>query len=182
MVNKLNNSKLNDDHLGNFFVDTDKVLLINKSSNSQKILSKDDAIHLASGLEKNLIKVGNTILDGLGRISVCIIEDLRKYIYQQKKKRKCGVCTKSSGTVKEIQIRSGIDKHDLDIKISKAVLFLSKNNTVKIRIFKSKMGNTIEKTIEEVSEKIQLSQFCGTLDLKKNSPRLHYLFVRPKKH
>lgn len=63
---------------------------------------------------------------------VCRIMDYGKWVYEQKRKVREGrkKSQHHSATLKEIRLRPGTDKHDLDIKLNHAREFLQKGHKV----------------------------------------------------
>ena len=106
-----------------------------------QILTLDDALILAKNMKLDLIQINKSCMPNIGELAVCILYDLKKYIYEQKKKKYEHNVSKRN--IKEIKIKKFIDKNDLNRKINNIKNFLSKKNDVKITI------QGFFKTIEE---------------------------------
>ncbi len=64
--------------------------------------------------------------------AVCKITDFGKFKYDQEKKLKVMRQNQKTQEEKEVRIRPGIGKHDLETKANNAIKFLSQGNKVKI--------------------------------------------------
>lgn len=65
---------------------------------------------------------------------VCRIMDYGKFKYEQARKEKESKKKQKTITVKEIRLRPGIEKHDLETKANNAVKFLQKGDKVKVEL------------------------------------------------
>lgn len=89
-----------------------------------------EAIEIANAEGLDLVSMNNDI------IPVCKIMDYKKYLYEQKKKKKDNLKKQRMNETgyKEVQFTHGIHEHDLLIKVKCVERLLEKNNRVKITI------------------------------------------------
>ncbi len=100
-----------------------EVRVIGQDNQQVGILSLGDAIRLAQSQGVDLVEIVPNATP-----PVCRLVDYGKFRFEQSKKGKA----KQSARPKEIQLRSTIDQHDFDIKLSHAAEFLSAGVQVKV--------------------------------------------------
>ncbi|MHC4718842.1 MAG: translation initiation factor IF-3 [Planctomycetota bacterium] len=110
----------------------EKVRLIDESNNQVGIIDTSEAISQARELGLDLVEVAPA-----SEPPVCRMMDYGKWLYQQKRKIRDAHKKHQyhSTTLKEIRLRPGTDKHDLDIKLNHAREFLEKGHKVQFTVF-----------------------------------------------
>jgi len=93
------------------------------------VISLNDAINLARQNGVDLVEIAATATP-----PVCRLVDFGKYRYEQAKKEKDSKKHQHASTVKEVQLSSRIDPHDLGIKVTHAVDFLCEDMKVKVAL------------------------------------------------
>ena len=81
--------------------------------------------------------------------SICIIEDVNKYIYQQKKKEREASKNKSKTVLKEMKLSLNIGEHDMIHKANKTMEMLQDGCKVKVSLFLA--GREINRTNEAIN-------------------------------
>lgn len=119
--------RINDEIVG-----YDKVRLIYKSNTFEKsdkdfseIVSLDEARNISNEYGLDLIEINKNI-----NPPIIKLYDYKKYLFEQKKNNK--EKSKSSNTLKEIQLSVNISEHDLGIKAKKAKEFIKNGDKVKV--------------------------------------------------
>ncbi|RKY25919.1 MAG: translation initiation factor IF-3 [Planctomycetota bacterium] len=108
------------------------VRLIDESNNQVGIVERYEAIGRAREAGLDLVEVAPQSVP-----PVCRIMNYGKWLYEQKRKIRLAHKKSSRHTamLKEIRLRPGTDKHDLDIKLNHAREFLEKGHKVQFTIF-----------------------------------------------
>ena len=108
------------------------VRLIDESNNQVGIVAKHIAMAKARDVGLDLVEVAPT-----SDPPVCRIMDYGKWLYEQKRKIREGrkKSQQHSTTLKEIRLRPGTDKHDLEIKLKHAREFMEKGHRVQFTMF-----------------------------------------------
>ena len=106
-----------------------EVLLIDENGVSLGVVSKDDALKIASSKDLDLVMMSAT-----GKNPVCKIMDYNKFKYNQQKKQKEMKKNQKTVDTKEIRLSYRIDKHDFDTKVKNARKFLLSGNNVNITL------------------------------------------------
>lgn len=115
-----------------------KNYLINKEISSNTIRLKDsdelvsytEAIKKAKDINTDLIELSTYYIDNK-QISVCILQDYQKFLYQQKKKEKELKANQVKIVVKELQFGPQIDDHDYNFKLNQAKKFIQAKKRIK---------------------------------------------------
>lgn len=93
------------------------------------IMSVSDALELARQAGLDLVEIAAS-----ADPPVCRIVDYGKFKYQEAKKEKDSRKHQHANKVKEIQLRPGIDAHDFQTKVDRAIDFLCEDMKVKINL------------------------------------------------
>ena len=93
------------------------------------VLSLNDALTMARANGVDLVEIAATATP-----PVCRLVDFGKFRYEQAKKDKESRKRSHASQVKEIQLSSRIDPHDLGVKVSHAVDFLCEDMKVKVTL------------------------------------------------
>lgn len=117
------------EHRINFKITAKEVRLIDEKGEQVGVVSRYEAMKKAEVLSLDLVEINAT-----SNPSVCKIMDYSKFIYEKKKKEKINKQQSKASKLKEITIRSKIDKHDFDTKLKHARQFLTEGNKVKISL------------------------------------------------
>ena len=152
-------------------IKAEHVRLIDESNNQVGIIDKYEAIQKAREAGLDLVEIAP-----MNAPPVCRIMDYGKWLYEQK--RKAREASKKSHqhniTLKEIRLRPETDKHDLDIKINHARVFLQKGHKVQFTIiFKGRQllhqdkGHEIFGHITELLEDIAKIEKPGKMTNKR---------------
>jgi len=146
------------------------VRLIDESDNQVGIVKRNEALTRARQVGLDLVEVAPK-----SDPPVCRIMDYGKWLYEQK--RSMRETRKKhphhSTTLKEIRLRPGTDKHDLDVKLDHARQFLQKGHKVQFTMFfrgrqmlhKDRgytMFNQITVSLEDVSKVEQMGRVSGS--------------------
>lgn len=116
-----------------------EVRLIDSDGSQLGIVSSREALRLADEKKLDLVKISPT-----AKPPVCKIIDYSKFKFDQSKKEKEARKKQKTINIKELRLSPNIDKHDIDVKIKKALEFLNDGDKVKISIrFRGReMGHT----------------------------------------
>ena len=92
-------------------------------------MSAKDAQMMANSKNLDLVKISPN-----ANPPVCKIMDYGKYKYEQARKEKDSKKKQKVVTVKEVRLRPGIEKNDLNTKANQAMKFLKKGDKVKVEL------------------------------------------------
>ena len=106
-----------------------QVRVINEAGDMLGVMTPADAIKLAEAAGLDLVEVSPNAAP-----PVCKILDYGKYKYQQQKKQQEAKKKQKVIEIKEIKLRPGIDKHDLEIKMRHVMEFLKEGDKVKFTL------------------------------------------------
>lgn len=130
-----------------------QVRLISASGEQLGIVSLQEALAKARESDLDLVEVAPQ-----ADPPVCRIMDYGKYKYEQQKRDREARKRQKVVTVKEIKLRPGIDRHDLDVKVRNAQRFLKDGDKVKCtimfrgrEIIHKELG---QKVLEQLAEKV----------------------------
>lgn len=146
-----------------------EVRLINADGSNGGILPYFKALNMAEDQELDLI-----LINGGVQPPVCKIGDVGKYKYeQQKRQRELDKKNRENRIeIKEVQLRPGIDKHDLDVKIKHIKEWLTDGDKVKIVIkFRGReMANTEQgrTIIDNILDQVPAAKLEGNSELQGN--------------
>lgn len=145
------------------------VRLINSDGNNLGVLPYFKALNLAQDQDLDLI-----LINGATNPPVCKIGDVGKYKYDMQKRQKelDKKSRESRIEIKEVQLRPGIDKHDLDVKIKHIKEWLTEGDKVKIVIkFRGReMANTGQgrTIIDNILTEVPAAKLEGNSELQGN--------------
>jgi translation initiation factor IF-3 len=106
-----------------------QVRLIDENGSMAGVMSSREALQIAEGRGLDLIEIAPNATP-----PTCKIMDYGKWKYENKKKEKEARKKQSVITVKEIQVRTRTDEHDLDVKVRHARRFLLDGDKVKVNL------------------------------------------------
>ncbi|MCL2285188.1 MAG: translation initiation factor IF-3 [Firmicutes bacterium] len=106
-----------------------EVRLIGDDGEQLGIMSSRDAQQIADEKRLDLVKISPT-----AKPPVCKIMNYSKFRFEQSKKEKEARKKQRTIDVKELRLSPNIDKHDIDVKLKKAIKFLKDGDKVKITI------------------------------------------------
>jgi len=106
-----------------------EVRLISDTGEQLGIMSSRDAQLIADEKRLDLVKISPT-----AKPPVCKIMDYSKFRFEQSKKEKEARKKQRTVDVKELRLSPNIDKHDIDVKLKKAIEFLKGGDKVKVTI------------------------------------------------
>jgi translation initiation factor IF-3 len=101
------------------------VLLIDHENNNRGLTDTREALKLAESAELDLVIVSES-----KDIPVAKILDYGKHLYQQKKRQS----PSAKNIVKEVRLRPNIGESDYDLRISRAIEWLGKGDSVKFQV------------------------------------------------
>jgi len=122
------NKKQNTDLVNEYIPNTD-LLVIDDTGNKLGIISKKEALKIATEKELDLVVVSPD-----SKPMVAKLMDYSKYRYEQQRKLREIKKKQKIVEIKEIRLSPTIDTHDFDTKLKHAVKFLEKGDKVKISI------------------------------------------------
>jgi translation initiation factor IF-3 len=146
-----------------------EVRLINSDGSNAGILPYFRALNMAEDQGLDLI-----LINGGAQPPICKIGDVGKYKYdQQKRQRELDKKNRENRVeVKEVQLRLGIDKHDLDVKIKHIKEWLTDGDKVKIVIrFRGReMANTDQgrTIIDNILGQVPAAKLEGNSEMQGN--------------
>ncbi len=119
-----------------------------------------EALQLAENAGLDLVVVSQT-----EDAPVAKILDFGKHRYKQKKRQQQG--SKSNPTVKEVKLRPNVGESDYGIRISRAVQWLSKGDSVKFQIrlrgrehqHRDRAGELLERVASDLGEAAKIQTF-----------------------
>lgn len=141
---------MNNDYLTNKQIRNNKVRI----SGEKELLTLNEAIELANSQDADLIQIAER-----DDISICIIEELSKYIYQQKKKNKSIEKSKPKTGMKEMKIGLNTSEHDLLHKASKTKELIDEGYHVRVSMFLS--GREITRSNEGFDAVNKFIELCN---------------------
>ncbi len=94
------------------------------------VYSLREALKMAEAQELDLVEISPN-----AEPPVCRIADYKKFLYEQKKKKKELKANTVKQEVKEIRFGPNTDEHDFDFKVKHAEKFLSEGNKVRAFVF-----------------------------------------------
>ena len=107
-----------------------EVRVIGPESEQIGVVMIKRALDLARDNELDLVEIAPT-----AKPPVCRIMDFSKYKYDQEKKDRRVKKNQKITHLKQIRIKPHIDEHDYQVKLKKAMSFLSKKDKVKVNLF-----------------------------------------------
>ena len=105
------------------------VRLIDNEGEQRGVVSIDEARRAASEAELDLVEVAPT-----ARPPVCRIMDYGKFLFEQQKKDRAQRKRQASTDIKEIRLRPGTGKGDMEIKAKHVREFLAEGHKVSIQL------------------------------------------------
>lgn len=146
-----------------------EVRLIGADGDNLGIVPYFKALNNAQDQDLDLI-----LINGATNPPVCKIGDLGKYKYEMQKRQKelDKKNRENRVEIKEVQLRPGIDKHDLDVKIKHIKEWIDEGDKVKIVIkFRGReMANTAQGVtiIDNILNQVPMAKLEGNSELQGN--------------
>ncbi|NCC69115.1 MAG: translation initiation factor IF-3 [Clostridia bacterium] len=106
-----------------------EVRLISATGEQLGILSTQEAMDRAAGLDLDLVKISPNALP-----PVCKLMDYGKYKFEQTKRDKEARKNQHVVEIKEVRMSPGIDVNDFNVKLRNAQKFLGEGNRVKVTV------------------------------------------------
>ena len=106
-----------------------EVRLIDHDGTQLGVVATKEALNVADDRKLDLVKISPT-----AKPPVCKIMDYSKYKFTQSKKEKEARKKQKTIEIKELRLSPNIDKHDINVKVKKAIEFLKNGDKVKITI------------------------------------------------
>lgn len=120
-------SKVKTNILHNNQIEEREIIVLNKNGDFLGNMMTSAAIKIAQ--EQNVDLVCQSMN---GDTPVCRLIELNKFLYERKKQQ--SVLQKNKSVTKDIQLKFGIHKHDLEIKLNQCVKFLNDKNQINVTI------------------------------------------------
>lgn len=117
------------EHKINEFIRAREVRLVGENI-EPGIFSLSEALKIAEEQELDLVEISPN-----ADPPVCKVVDYKKFLYEQKKKKKEQKANQVKQEVKEIRFGPNTDEHDFDFKVKHAEKFLSEGNKVRAFVF-----------------------------------------------
>jgi len=141
------------------------------------VYALSQALKLAEELEQDLVEISPN-----ADPPVCRIVDYKKFLYEQKKKKKEQKANQTKSEVKEIRFGPNTDEHDFEFKFKHAENFLKEGHKVRAYVF-FKGRSIVYKERGEVLL-LQLAQRLVEIAKIEQLPRLEgkkmFLLMSPK--
>ncbi len=141
------------------------------------IFAIQDALRMANEQELDLIEISPN-----AEPPVCKIANYKKFLYEQKKKKKELKANSTKQEIKEIRFGPNTDDHDFEFKLKHAEKFLSEGNKVRAYVF-FKGRSIVYKERGEVLL-LQFAQKLSELGKVEQLPKLEgkkmFLLMAPK--
>lgn len=99
---------------------------------TNEVISLEEALDRANNSNTDLIEISTYTQDNTV-ISVCILQDYQKFLYQQKRKEKELKANQVKIVVKELRFRPQTDEHDYAFKLKHAREFI--NSKAKLKAY-----------------------------------------------
>lgn len=125
--NRVVEPRINDEIRG---YDSARVIYTNtddESKNFNRVMSLYEAKRTAKDMELDLIEINSKASPAILKIA-----NYSKYLYELKKQLKQKKRNATANTLKEVQLKTNIFDHDLQIKANKAREFIEDGNKVKV--------------------------------------------------
>ena len=106
-----------------------EIRLIGDDGEQLGIMSSRDAQQIADEKRMDLVKISPT-----AKPPVCKIMNYSKFRFEQSKKEKEARKKQRTVDIKELRLSPNIDKHDVEVKLKKAIKFLQDGDKVKVSI------------------------------------------------
>jgi len=117
------------DYMINEQIRDKEVRLIDADGAQLGIVPGKDAQRIADEKRLDLVKISPTAVP-----PVCKIMDYSKFRFEQSKKEKEARKKQRTIDIKEVRLSPNIDKHDVEVKMKKAIEFLKDGDKVKVTI------------------------------------------------
>jgi len=154
-----------------------EVRLIGDDGEQLGIMSSRDAQQIADEKRLDLVKISPT-----AKPPVCKIMNYSKFRFEQSKKEKEARKKQRTTDVKELRLTPNTDKHDVDVKLKKAIKFLKDGDKVKITIrFRGREHGRTEFAHVILNEFAQnVSEYANIEKPPKMEGRSMAMFLAPK--
>ena len=128
-IKRANNQQQQDKTLLNEKIRFREVRVIDGEGEQLGILSRDEALALATERNLDLVCVSPD-----AKPPVCRVMDYGKFRFEQQRKQKLAKKNQKVVTIKEVRLSPTIDTHDFETKLRNAIKFLEKGDKVKVSI------------------------------------------------
>ncbi len=153
--------------------------VIDAEGNQAGILSRDEALQLATEAELDLVEIQPN-----GDPPVCRIMDYGKFLFEQQKKASAARKKSKQVEIKEVKFRPTTDVGDYQIKMRNVLRFLEAGNKVKVTIRFRGREMRHQEIGRELAERIQ--EDMGDMGVVEQFPRqegrmMHMMIAPPKR-
>lgn len=137
-----------------------EVRVIDDNKQQLGVMPLGDALRLAQSKGLDLIEIAATATP-----PVCRIVDYGKFRYEEAKKEKESLSRQPSNKTKELQLSAVIDPHDFQVKLARAIEFLSDDMKVRLKLrFKGRQKAHKEFGYEVVNRFVREAAAYGRAD------------------
>ena len=151
--------------------------VVGADSEQLGIMSLKEALSIADEKKLDLVKIAPT-----AKPPVCRIMDYSKFKFDQAKKEKEARKKQKTFDIKEIRLSPNIDKHDVEVKMKKALGFLMHGDKVKVTVrFRGReighSQNSIQMMLKFAKD---LEEHCFVEKIPKMEGKSMIMFLTPK--
>jgi len=154
-----------------------EIRLIGDDGEQLGIMSSRDAQQIADEKRLDLVKISPT-----AKPPVCKIMDYSKFRFEQSKKEKEARKKQRTVDIKEVRLTPNTDKHDVEVKLKRAIKFLKDGDKVKVSIrFRGRELGRTEIAHVILGDFAQSISEYGTVEkMPKMEARSMAMFLTPK--
>ncbi len=135
------------------------MLLIDQDNNNQGLVDTQDALKQAKAAGLDLVVVSQRKEGPVAKIM-----DYGKHQYQQKKRQRQN---SSKSSLKEVKLRPNVGDSDYDVRINRAIQWLSKGDSVKFQVrlrgrehqHRDRAAELLERIIKDLEEVAKVQTF-----------------------
>lgn len=150
-----------------------EVRLISETGEALGIVSIQEALAAAERVSLDLVEVSPK-----AEPPVCKIMNYGKFRYEQQKKKNESKKNQKIVDIKEVQVRPGIDKHDLEVKMKAALKFLSNGDKVKFTMrFRGREISHQALGLEILNRIVEETSSIAKLDMPPKLEGKQYLMI-----
>lgn len=152
-----------------------EVSVIDENGEHLGAMSKEKAIELARSSDLDLVEVSPKV-----EPPICKIMDYGSYKYQKEKQERKQKARQKSTELKTVKVSTRIGEHDLELRVDRAVKFISEGNKVRIELqlrgrehqHVDLAKESINKMIDRVKTKIEGKELKIEQPIKKLGSKL----------
>lgn len=152
--------------------------VIDAEGNQAGILSRDEALQMASEAELDLVEIQPN-----GDPPVCRIMDFGKFLFEQQKKANVARKKSKQVEIKEVKFRPTTDVGDYQIKMRNVLRFLEAGNKVKVTIRFRGREMRHQEIGRQLAERIQadMGEMGSVEQFPRQEGRMMHMMIAPPK-